>query len=49
VNGVHAERPARAGTPLLPIGPAAAIRFAEAYAADVEAICRDRPGCLIEP
>lgn len=48
VNEVYAARPAWTGTPFRPIGPAAA-RFAEAYAADVEAIRRDRPGCLIEP
>lgn len=49
VHDIYAERPARTGTPFRPIGPAAAARFAEAYAADVEAIRRDRPGCLIEP
>jgi hypothetical protein len=49
VNEIYAERPARTGTPFQPIGPAEAARFAEAYAADVEAIRRDRPGWLIEP
>ena len=49
VNAAYAGRPADMGTPFRPLDPEAAARHARAYAEDVAAIHRDRPGCLIEP